>query len=158
MTIQLKGPQAVEKPNQNLVQSDVLYCYIFEVVAPDSIVFKQLAVHTPIQQVKTHEYVAVPQAANGVLVQWIPSFVSQVTGQSKNYYLDLLKDQGLKNFGSKILGCIKKAAGWVAPISNKVLGTLAAPVSMIHPAIGSAMGVGAKLAGGLDRYVNGPRQ
>ncbi|KAA6400256.1 MAG: hypothetical protein EZS28_004215 [Streblomastix strix] len=65
---------------------------------------------------------------------------------------------GLKNFGSKILGGITKAAGWVAPTLNKVLGTLAAPVRMIHPAIGSAMGVGAKLAGEVDRYINGPRQ
>ncbi|KAA6371618.1 MAG: hypothetical protein EZS28_032855, partial [Streblomastix strix] len=64
----------------------------------------------------------------------------------------------LKNFGCKILGGIIKAAGWVAPTLNKVLGTLAAPVCMIHPAIGSAMEVGAKLAGEVDRYINGPRQ
>ncbi|KAA6309913.1 MAG: hypothetical protein EZS28_056413, partial [Streblomastix strix] len=49
---------------------------------------------------------------------------------------------GLKNFGSKILGGITKAAGWVAPTMNKLLGTLAGPVSMINPAIGTAMGVG----------------
>ncbi|KAA6402350.1 MAG: hypothetical protein EZS28_002121 [Streblomastix strix] len=64
---------------------------------------------------------------------------------------------GLKNFGSKILGGITKAAGWVAPTLNKVLGTLAGPVSMIHPAIGSAMGIGQRIAGGVDRYINGPR-
>ncbi|KAA6352983.1 MAG: hypothetical protein EZS28_051490, partial [Streblomastix strix] len=58
---------------------------------------------------------------------------------------------GLKNFGSKILGGITKAAGWVAPTLNKVLGTLAGPVSMINPAIGSAMGVGQRIAGGVDR-------
>ncbi|KAA6399040.1 MAG: hypothetical protein EZS28_005431 [Streblomastix strix] len=55
---------------------------------------------------------------------------------------------GLKNFGSKILGGITKAAGWVAPTLNKVLGTLAPPVSMNNPAIGSVTGVGAKLASG----------
>ncbi|KAA6403602.1 MAG: hypothetical protein EZS28_000862 [Streblomastix strix] len=65
---------------------------------------------------------------------------------------------GLKNFGSKVLGCIIKAASWVAPTLNKILDTLAGPVSMIHPAVGSAMGVGAKLAGGVDRYINGTRQ
>ncbi|KAA6362875.1 MAG: hypothetical protein EZS28_041599 [Streblomastix strix] len=64
---------------------------------------------------------------------------------------------GLKNFGSKILSGITKAAGWVAPTLNKVLGTLAAQVSMIHPAIGSAIGVGQRIAGGVDRYINGPR-
>ncbi|KAA6387129.1 MAG: hypothetical protein EZS28_017345 [Streblomastix strix] len=64
---------------------------------------------------------------------------------------------GLKNFGTKILGGITKAAGWVAPKLNKVLDTLAGPVSMINPAIGSAMGVGQRIAGGVDRYINGPR-
>ncbi|KAA6367804.1 MAG: hypothetical protein EZS28_036670 [Streblomastix strix] len=64
---------------------------------------------------------------------------------------------GLKNFGSKILGGIIKAAGWVAPTLNKVLGTLAGPVSMINPAIGSAMGVRQRIAGGVDRYINGPK-
>ncbi|KAA6363567.1 MAG: hypothetical protein EZS28_040907 [Streblomastix strix] len=64
---------------------------------------------------------------------------------------------GLKNFGSKILGGITKAAGWVAPTLNKVLGTLAGPVSMINPAIGSAMGVGQRIASGIDRHINGPR-
>ncbi|KAA6400505.1 MAG: hypothetical protein EZS28_003961 [Streblomastix strix] len=60
---------------------------------------------------------------------------------------------GLKNFGSKILESITKAADWVAPTFNKVLGTLAAPVSMIHPAIGSAMEVGAKLAAQMEQTV-----
>ncbi|KAA6355011.1 MAG: hypothetical protein EZS28_049463 [Streblomastix strix] len=64
---------------------------------------------------------------------------------------------GLKNFGSKIFGGITKAAGWVAPTLNKVLGTLAGPVSMINPAIGSAMGIGQRIAGGIDRHINGPR-
>ncbi|KAA6355824.1 MAG: hypothetical protein EZS28_048649 [Streblomastix strix] len=105
-----------------------------------------------------YSLVAVPLAARGALVQCAPSFVSQVTGQLKNYYLDILNDYGLKNFGSKIFGGITEAAGWVAPTLNKVLGTLAAQVSMIHLAIGSAMGVGAKLVGGVDRYINVPRQ
>ncbi|KAA6387818.1 MAG: hypothetical protein EZS28_016653 [Streblomastix strix] len=64
---------------------------------------------------------------------------------------------GLKNFGSQILGGITKAAGWVAPTLKKVLGTLAGPVNMINPAIGSAMGVGQRIAGGVDRYINGPK-
>ncbi|KAA6399963.1 MAG: hypothetical protein EZS28_004502 [Streblomastix strix] len=64
---------------------------------------------------------------------------------------------GLKNFGSKILGGITKAAGWVAPTLNKVLGTLAGPVCMIHPGVGAAMGVGQRIAGGVDRYINGPK-
>ncbi|KAA6392576.1 MAG: hypothetical protein EZS28_011893 [Streblomastix strix] len=77
---------------------------------------------------------------------------------------------GLKNFGSKILGGIKKAAGWVAPILNKVLGTLAGPVSTLHPGVGAVMEPMAlendetirlellfltkKMSKGLDQYDN----
>ncbi|KAA6379473.1 MAG: hypothetical protein EZS28_025001 [Streblomastix strix] len=64
---------------------------------------------------------------------------------------------GLKNFGSKILGGITKAAGWVASTLNKILRTLAGPVSMIHPGVGAAMGLGQQIAGGVDRYINRPK-
>ncbi|KAA6361300.1 MAG: hypothetical protein EZS28_043174 [Streblomastix strix] len=47
---------------------------------------------------------------------------------------------GLKNFGSKILTGIKKAASWVAPTLHKVMGTLSGPVSMLHPGAGQIMG------------------
>ncbi|KAA6391425.1 MAG: hypothetical protein EZS28_013050 [Streblomastix strix] len=47
---------------------------------------------------------------------------------------------GLKNFESKILGGIKKVAGWVAPTLHKVMGTLSGPVSMLHPGAGQIMG------------------
>ncbi|KAA6366051.1 MAG: hypothetical protein EZS28_038423 [Streblomastix strix] len=63
----------------------------------------------------------------------------------------------LKNFGSKILSGITEAAGWVAPTLNKVLGTLAGPVSMIHPGVGAAMGVRQRIASGVDRYIGGHR-
>ncbi|KAA6389606.1 MAG: hypothetical protein EZS28_014866 [Streblomastix strix] len=53
---------------------------------------------------------------------------------------------GIANFGSKILGGVKKAAQWVAPALHKVLSTISGPVSMIHPAIGGALGAGANLA------------
>ncbi|KAA6355604.1 MAG: hypothetical protein EZS28_048869 [Streblomastix strix] len=62
---------------------------------------------------------------------------------------------GLKNFGSIILERITKAACWVAPTLNKVLSTLAGPVSMFHPGVGAAMGVEQRIAGGVDRYING---
>ncbi|KAA6377443.1 MAG: hypothetical protein EZS28_027030 [Streblomastix strix] len=52
----------------------------------------------------------------------------------------------IANFGSKILGGVKKAAQWVAPALHKVLSTISGPVSMLHPAIGGALGAGANLA------------
>ncbi|KAA6377426.1 MAG: hypothetical protein EZS28_027047 [Streblomastix strix] len=58
---------------------------------------------------------------------------------------------GIANFGSKILGGVKKAAQWVAPALHKVLSTISGPVSMILPAIGGALGAGANLAGAVDR-------
>ncbi|KAA6375552.1 MAG: hypothetical protein EZS28_028921 [Streblomastix strix] len=58
---------------------------------------------------------------------------------------------GLKNFGTKILGGIKKAASWVAPTLNKVLGTLAGPVSTLHPGVCAVMGIGSRLAGGITK-------
>ncbi|KAA6370486.1 MAG: hypothetical protein EZS28_033987 [Streblomastix strix] len=206
IAIQLNGPQAVEKPNQNLMCSSVLYGYIVAAVASDYIVTVQGVFHTPvsialqldiyllatkpaapvadilltyianvfagtqiyqlIQQVQTHEQVERPLAPSGALVQCAPSFVSQVTGQSQNYCLEILNDcatiqmgfwSGLKNFGSQILAGITKAACWVAPTFNKVLCTLAGPVSMIHPGVGAAIGLGQRLAGGVDRYINGPK-
>ncbi|KAA6399007.1 MAG: hypothetical protein EZS28_005466 [Streblomastix strix] len=61
---------------------------------------------------------------------------------------------GLKNFGSKILCGIKKAAGWVGPTLNKVLSTLAGSVSTLHPGVGAVMGIGSRLAGGVSNYLN----
>ncbi|KAA6367556.1 MAG: hypothetical protein EZS28_036918 [Streblomastix strix] len=61
---------------------------------------------------------------------------------------------GIANFGSKILDGVKKAAQWVAPALHKVLSTICGPVGMIHPAIDSALGAGANLAGAVDRLVN----
>ncbi|KAA6386606.1 MAG: hypothetical protein EZS28_017869 [Streblomastix strix] len=61
---------------------------------------------------------------------------------------------GIANFGSKILGGVKKAAQWVAPALHKVLSTISGPVGMIHPGIGGALGAGANLAGAVDRLVN----
>ncbi|KAA6389024.1 MAG: hypothetical protein EZS28_015448 [Streblomastix strix] len=61
---------------------------------------------------------------------------------------------GIANFGSKILGDVKKAAQLVAPALHKVLSTISGPVGMIHPAIGGALGAGANLAGAVDRLVN----
>ncbi|KAA6356813.1 MAG: hypothetical protein EZS28_047660, partial [Streblomastix strix] len=54
---------------------------------------------------------------------------------------------GIANFGSKILGGVKKAAQWVVPALLKVLSTISDPVGMIHPAIDGSLGVGANLAG-----------
>ncbi|KAA6362250.1 MAG: hypothetical protein EZS28_042223, partial [Streblomastix strix] len=62
---------------------------------------------------------------------------------------------GIANFGSKILGGVKKAAQWVAPALHKVLSTISGPVGMIHPAIGGALGAGANLAGAVDRLKRG---
>ncbi|KAA6359573.1 MAG: hypothetical protein EZS28_044900, partial [Streblomastix strix] len=62
---------------------------------------------------------------------------------------------GIANFGSKILGGVKKAAQWVAPALHKVLSTISGPVGIIHPAIGGALGAGANLAGAVDRLKRG---
>ncbi|KAA6403680.1 MAG: hypothetical protein EZS28_000793 [Streblomastix strix] len=64
---------------------------------------------------------------------------------------------GLSNFGSKVLRGVKKAAGWVALTLNNVLGTLAGPLSTLNPAKEAAMGVGQRIASGVDRYINGPK-
>ncbi|KAA6309083.1 MAG: hypothetical protein EZS28_056576, partial [Streblomastix strix] len=137
IAIQLNGPQAVEKPIQNLMCSPVnssVSSYIYVVVpSPDCIVAVQGSFHFPvsrtlkfdiylsctqpaaplffilltyianvfagisiyqlIQQVQTHEQVERPLAPSGALVQCAPSFVSQVTGQSQNYCLEILNDQ-----------------------------------------------------------------
>ncbi|KAA6403525.1 MAG: hypothetical protein EZS28_000953 [Streblomastix strix] len=61
---------------------------------------------------------------------------------------------GIANFGSILLGGVKKAAQWVAPALHKVLSTISGPVGMIHPGIGGALGTGANLAGAVDRLVN----
>ncbi|KAA6385344.1 MAG: hypothetical protein EZS28_019129 [Streblomastix strix] len=62
---------------------------------------------------------------------------------------------GIANFGSKILGGVKKAAQWVALALHKVLSTISGPVGMIHPGIGGALGAGANLAGAVDRLKRG---
>ncbi|KAA6398767.1 MAG: hypothetical protein EZS28_005707 [Streblomastix strix] len=62
---------------------------------------------------------------------------------------------GIANFGSKILGGVKKAAQWVAPALHKVLSTISGPVGMIHPAIGGALSAGANLSGAMDRLKRG---
>ncbi|KAA6361774.1 MAG: hypothetical protein EZS28_042700, partial [Streblomastix strix] len=62
---------------------------------------------------------------------------------------------GIANFGSKILGGVKKAAQWVATALHKVLSTISGPVGMIHPGIGGALGAGANLAGAVDRLKRG---
>ncbi|KAA6378877.1 MAG: hypothetical protein EZS28_025594 [Streblomastix strix] len=61
---------------------------------------------------------------------------------------------GLKNFGSKILGGIKKVTGWVVPMLHKVMGTLSGPVSMLHPGDGQIMGTVGNIAGAVDRHLN----
>ncbi|KAA6377219.1 MAG: hypothetical protein EZS28_027252 [Streblomastix strix] len=60
----------------------------------------------------------------------------------------------LKNFGSKILTGIKKAASWLAPTFNKVMGVLSGPVSTLHPGIGAIMGTAGNVAGKIDQYLN----
>ncbi|KAA6371759.1 MAG: hypothetical protein EZS28_032715 [Streblomastix strix] len=45
---------------------------------------------------------------------------------------------------------VKKAAQWVAPALHKVLSTISGHVSIIHPAIGGALGARANLAGAVD--------
>ncbi|KAA6379818.1 MAG: hypothetical protein EZS28_024656 [Streblomastix strix] len=57
----------------------------------------------------------------------------------------------IANFGSKILGGVKRAAQWIAPTLHKVLSTVAGPVGMIHPGIGDSLGAGANLAEAVDR-------
>ncbi|KAA6399613.1 MAG: hypothetical protein EZS28_004861 [Streblomastix strix] len=64
----------------------------------------------------------------------------------------------IANFGSKILGGVKHAAQWVAAALHKVLSTVAGPVGMIHPAVGSTLGAGAGLAGAVDRLIRAVRQ
>jgi hypothetical protein len=61
---------------------------------------------------------------------------------------------GLRNFGSKILGGVKKAASWIAPTLHKVMGVAAGPASLIHPGVGAAMGTVGNIAGQVDRYLN----
>ncbi|KAA6396278.1 MAG: hypothetical protein EZS28_008196 [Streblomastix strix] len=61
---------------------------------------------------------------------------------------------GLKNFGSKILTLVKKAASWLSPTLHKVMGVLSGPVSTLHPGIGAIMGTEGKIAGKVDQYLN----
>ncbi|KAA6399393.1 MAG: hypothetical protein EZS28_005079 [Streblomastix strix] len=61
---------------------------------------------------------------------------------------------GIANFGSKILGVVKKVAQWVAPAMHKILPTISGPVGMIHPGIGGTLGAGANHADAIDRLVN----
>ncbi|KAA6357075.1 MAG: hypothetical protein EZS28_047399 [Streblomastix strix] len=61
---------------------------------------------------------------------------------------------GQKNFGSKILGGIKKVANWIAPTVDKKMGGLSRPVSMLHPGAGQIMGTVGNTAGAVDRYLN----
>ncbi|KAA6401953.1 MAG: hypothetical protein EZS28_002518 [Streblomastix strix] len=106
---QLKDPQAVEKPRQNfrwsavrslfalkltlalnssssLPESSHLFSYMANIFAGIVIVQFILQVYTIVQ-------VAVPLAANGARVYLTPDDVSQFTGQSKNYCLEIAKDQ-----------------------------------------------------------------
>ncbi|KAA6374848.1 MAG: hypothetical protein EZS28_029624 [Streblomastix strix] len=61
---------------------------------------------------------------------------------------------GLKNFGSKILTGVKKAASWLSPTLYKVMGVLAPAVSTLHPGIGAVMGTAGNIAGAIDRHLN----
>ncbi|KAA6360735.1 MAG: hypothetical protein EZS28_043738, partial [Streblomastix strix] len=45
---------------------------------------------------------------------------------------------------------INKAAGWVGPTLNQVLGQLPGPGSTLHPGVGAVMGIGSRLAGGVN--------
>ncbi|KAA6360186.1 MAG: hypothetical protein EZS28_044285, partial [Streblomastix strix] len=67
-------------------QTSHLFNYIANIFA--GIVIVQFT-----QQVYTIEQVAVPLAANGARVYLTPDDVSQFTGQSKNYCLEIAKDQ-----------------------------------------------------------------
>ncbi|KAA6397868.1 MAG: hypothetical protein EZS28_006604 [Streblomastix strix] len=100
-----------------------------------------------IYQLTQHDYtieqVLEPLAPNGALVYLYPSLVSQDTGFCS----------GLKNFGSKILGGIKKVAGWVASTQHKVMGTLSGSVSMLHPSAGLIMNTVGNIAGGIDMHL-----
>ncbi|KAA6399937.1 MAG: hypothetical protein EZS28_004533 [Streblomastix strix] len=61
---------------------------------------------------------------------------------------------GLKNFGSKILGGIKKVASWVAPTLHKVMETLSRRVSTINSWVGQIIGTVGNIAGGIYRHLN----
>ncbi|KAA6381924.1 MAG: hypothetical protein EZS28_022551 [Streblomastix strix] len=61
---------------------------------------------------------------------------------------------GIANFGSKILGGVKKAAQWVASASHNVLSTISGPEEMILAGVGGALSAEANLAGVVDRFVN----
>ncbi|KAA6369045.1 MAG: hypothetical protein EZS28_035427 [Streblomastix strix] len=58
-----------------------------------------------------------------------------------------------KNFGSKILTDVKKAASWLAPTIHKIMGVLSGPVSTLHPGIGAVMGTAGNIAGKVDQYL-----
>ncbi|KAA6374512.1 MAG: hypothetical protein EZS28_029960 [Streblomastix strix] len=60
----------------------------------------------------------------------------------------------LKNFGSKILTAVKKAASQLAPTIHKVMGVLSGLVSTLHPGIGGVMGTVGNIAGKVDSYIN----
>ncbi|KAA6371175.1 MAG: hypothetical protein EZS28_033298, partial [Streblomastix strix] len=47
-----------------------------------------------------------------------------------------------------------KAAGWMPPTLNKVLGTQAGPVETLHSGVGAVMGVDSRLAGRVSKYLN----
>ncbi|KAA6395990.1 MAG: hypothetical protein EZS28_008481 [Streblomastix strix] len=140
--------------------------------------YANLSAGIVIYQLTLHDYaieqVVLPFAPNGALVYLYPSLVSQDTDiQSEcqtraNFYIQSLAEKlilktklnsiwdfsRLKNFGSKILGGIKKVAGWVAPTLHKVMGTPSGPVSMLHPRIGGVMNTVGNIAGGIDRHLN----
>ncbi|KAA6398412.1 MAG: hypothetical protein EZS28_006057, partial [Streblomastix strix] len=65
-----------------------------------------------------------------------------------------LAPSGARNFGSKLLGGIKKVVDWVAPTLHKVIDTLSGPVSMLHPGAGQIMGTIDNIAGGFERHLN----
>ncbi|KAA6390629.1 MAG: hypothetical protein EZS28_013842 [Streblomastix strix] len=61
----------------------------------------------------------------------------------------------IANFGSKILGGVKKADQQVAPALHKVLSTISGPIGMIHPAFEGALGAEANLACAVDSSKRG---
>ncbi|KAA6361912.1 MAG: hypothetical protein EZS28_042560 [Streblomastix strix] len=77
-------------------------------------------------------------------------------GAEANFYMQSLAAKLilLTNFGSKILGGIKKVAGWVSPTLHKVMSTLAPAVGTLHPGIGGIMGTIGNVAGQIDRHLN----
>ncbi|KAA6319227.1 MAG: hypothetical protein EZS28_054845 [Streblomastix strix] len=105
---QLKGPQAVEKPSQNFkcviglafalkltlafnsLASAPITSHLFNYMAN---IFAGIVIVQFTQHVYTIEQVAVPLAANGARVYLTPDDVSQFIGQSKNYCLEIAKDQ-----------------------------------------------------------------